>query len=137
MVKKKKLKDEFKEFRNNDKTAYKTLKIPLKSVLLNRDLVQPVITNLIFEMNDLMIHSYQFIRLYVLNCYSNKSALPVIDNTFILYCIKTLGVRDNRGKKSIDTKLLEQLERFYIDEYQPSVNHEKTNLKNTTFYYLI
>ena len=38
MVKKKKLKDEFKEFRNNDKTAYKTLKIPLKSILLNRDL---------------------------------------------------------------------------------------------------
>ena len=99
MVKKKKLKDEFKEFRNNDKSAYKTLKIPLKSVLLNRDLVQPVINNLVFEMNDLMIHSYQFIRLYVLNCYSNKIALPEIDNTFILYCIKTLGVRDNRGKK--------------------------------------
>jgi len=133
MVKKKKLKDEFKEFRNNDKSVYKTLKIPLKSVLLNRDLVQPVINNLVFEMNDLMIHSYQFIRLYVLNCYSNKIALPEIDNTFILYCIKTLGVRDNRGKKSIDTKLLDKLERFYLEEYQPLVNHEKNNLKNTTF----
>jgi hypothetical protein len=68
MVKKKKLKDEFKEFRNNDKSAYKTLKISLKSVLLNRDLVQPVVNNLVFEMNDLMIHSYQFILLYVMNC---------------------------------------------------------------------
>ena len=127
------MKDEFKEFRNNDKSAYKTFKIPLKSVLLNRDLVQPVINNLVFEMNDLMIHSYQFIRLYVLNCFSNKTALPVIDDTFILYCIKTLGVRDNRGKKSIDTKLLDKLERFYLEEYQPLVNHEKNNLKNTTF----
>ena len=133
MVKKKKLKDEFKEFRNNDKSAYKTLKIPLKSVLLNRDLVQPVINNLVFEMNDLMIHSYQFIRLYVLNCYSNKTALPEIDNTFILYCIKSLGTRSNQGVKSKNTELLDKLERFYLEEYQPAVNHEKTNLKNTTF----
>jgi hypothetical protein len=133
MVKKKKLKDEFKEFRNNDKSAYKTIKTTLKSVLLNRDLVQPVINNLVFEMNNLMIHSYQFIRLYVLNCYSNKTALPEFDDTFILYCIKTLGTRDNRGKKGGDTALLDKLERFYLEEYQPAVNHEKTNLKNTTF----
>jgi hypothetical protein len=133
MVKKKKLKDEFKEFRNNDKSAYKTIKTTLKSVLLNRDLVQPVVNNLVFEMNNLMIHSYQFIRLYVLNCYSNKTALPEIDDTFILYCIKTLGTRDNRGKKGGDTALLDKLEKFYLEEYQPAVNHEKTNLKNTTF----
>jgi hypothetical protein len=133
MVKKKKLKDEFKEFRNNDKSAYKTIKTTLKSVLLNRDLVQPVVNNLVFEMNNLMIHSYQFIRLYVLNCYSNKTALPEINDTFILYCIKTLGVRDNRGKKGGDTELLDKLEKFYLEEYQPIINHEKTNLKNTSF----
>ncbi len=133
MPKKKKLKDEFKEFRNNDKSAYKTFKIPLKSILLNRDLVQPVINNLVFEMNDLMIHSYQFIRLYVLNCYSNKIALPEMDNTFILYCIKSLGTRSNQGVKSKNTELLDKLEKFYLEEYQPTINHEKTNLKNTTF----
>ena len=133
MVKKKKLKDEFKQFRNNDKTAYKTFKIPLKSILLNRNLVQPVINNLVFEMNDLIIHSYQFIRLYILNCYSNKTALPDIDTTFILYCIKTLGTRSNQGVKSKNTELLDKLEKFYLEEYQPTINHEKTNLKNTTF----
>jgi len=90
MVKKKKLKDEFKEFRNTDKSAYKTFKIPLKSILQNRNIVQPVINNLVFEMNDLVIHAYQFIRLYVISCYSNKTDLPVIDDTFILYCLKVL-----------------------------------------------
>ena len=133
MVKKKKLKDEFKQFRNNDKSAYKTFKIPLKTVLLNRNLAQPIINNLVFEMNDLMIHSYQFIRLYVLNCYSNKTTLPNIDTTFILYCIKTLGTRSNQGVKSKNTELLDRLEKFYLEEYQPTINHEKTNLKNTTF----
>ena len=133
MVKKKKPKDTFQEFRNNEKSAYKTFKIPLKTILLNRDTIQPVINNLVFEMNDLVIHTYQFIRLYILNCYTNNSSLPMIDETFILYCIKSLGSRDNRGKKGKDTELLEVLDTFYKSEYQTLLNHEKTNLKNTTF----
>jgi hypothetical protein len=133
MVKKKKLKDEFKTFQNKDKSAYKTFKISLKSILNNRDAVQPVINHWVFEMNDLMIHSYQFIRLYMLHCYSNKITLPEMDTTFILYCMKTLGTRSNQGVKCKNTELLEILEHFYTTEYQPIVNHEKTNLKNTTF----
>ena len=130
---KKKKKEDFKEFRNNEKSAYKTFKIPLKTILLNRDIMQPVINDLVFEMNDLVIHTYQFIRLYVLHQFSKQNPLPEINDTFILYCIKTLGIRDNRGKKSKDTELLERLEEFYKTEYQPLLNHEKTNLKNTTF----
>jgi hypothetical protein len=133
MVKKKKPKDTFQEFRNNEKSAYKTFKIPLKTILLHRDTIQPVINKLVFEMNDLVIHTYQFIRLYILNCYTNNKPLPMIDETFILYCIKSLGSRDNRGKKGKDTELLEMLDTFYKTEYQPLLNHEKTNLKNTTF----
>ena len=130
---KKKKKEDFKEFRNNEKSAYKTFKIPLKAILLNRDTTQPVINNLVFEMNDLVIHTYQFIRLYVLHQYNHDKPLPEINDTFILYCIKTLGSRDNRGKKGKDTELLEILEQFYKTEYQPLLNHVKTNLKNTTF----
>ena len=133
MVKKKKPKDTFQEFRNNEKSAYKTFKIPLKTILLNRDTIQPVINNLVFEMNDLVIHTYQFIRLYVLDKYTKNLPLPTIDETFILYCIKSLGTRDNRGKKGKDTELLEILEHFYKTEYQPLLNHKKINLKNTTF----
>jgi hypothetical protein len=129
----KKKKEVFQDFRKNDKSAYKTLKIPLKTILLNRDTIQPVINNLVFEMNDLVIHTYQFIRLYILHCYNNNNFLPELNDIFISYCIKTLGTRDNRGKKCKDTELLETLEEFYKTEYQPLLNHEKTNLKNTTF----
>ncbi len=130
--KKKKEKDTFKEFRSTEKSAYKTFKIPLKTILLNRDTIQPLLNNLVFEMNDLVIHTYQFIRLFVLDKYTKNLPLPTIDETFILYCIKTLGTRDNRGKKGNDTELLETLEKFYESEYQPLLNHEKTNLKHTT-----
>tara|TARA_B110000285_G_scaffold196983_1_gene228296 strand:- start:841 stop:2727 length:1887 start_codon:yes stop_codon:yes gene_type:complete len=129
MVKKKK-KDTFQEFRSNEKSAYTTIKTTLKSVLHNHKEVQPVITNLVFEMNDLMIHSYQFIRLYVLKCYNDNQPLPEINEKFILYCIKTLGIRDKRGIQSKDTDLLETLQEFYDKEYQPLLNHEKTSLKN-------
>ena len=130
---KKKKKNEFKEFRNNDKSAYKTFKIPLKTILCNKELVQPLINNLVFEMNDLVIHAYQFIRLYVLKCNTDKQPLPEIDDMFIMYCLKTLGIRDNRGKKGKDTELLETLSNFYKEEYQSLLQHEKNNLKNTTF----
>ena len=70
---KKKKKTDFQDFRNNEKFAYKTFKIPLKTILQNCDTTQPLINHLVFEMNDLMIHSYQFIRLYVLNCYTNNN----------------------------------------------------------------
>ncbi len=96
-------------------------------------MVQPAINNLVFEINDLIIHTYQFIRLYVLNAYNINQSLPILDETFILYCIKTLGVRDSRGKKCKDAGLLETLDNFYQAEYQPLLNHTKTNLKNTTF----
>ena len=129
MVKKKK-KDTFQEFRSTDKSAYTTVKTTLKSVLHNHNEVQPVITNLVFEMNDLMIHSYQFIRLYVLKCYNDKQPLSEINEKFILYCIKTLGIRDKRGIQSKDTELLETLQEFYDKEYQHLLNHKKTPLKN-------
>ena len=134
MVKKKKIKGQFQEFRNHDKSAYTTIKTSLKSVLHNRDLVQPAVNHLVFEINDLIIHTYQFIRLYILNAYNHNQSLPIINETFILYCIKTLGVRDNRGKKCKDAELFETLNIFYQTEYQPLLNHTKINLKNTTFY---
>ena len=129
MVKKKK-KDTFQEFRSNEKSAYTTIKTTLKSVLHNHKEVQPVITNLVFEMNDLMIHSYQFIRLYVLKCYNDNQPLPEINEKFILYCIKVLGEKTNTGRKEKDTSMLDTLQEFYDKEYQPLLNHEKTPLKN-------
>ena len=131
MVKKKK-KETFKTFRNLEKSKFKTIKTTLKTVLLKHSEVQPLITNLVFEINDLVIHTYQFIRLYILYCFHNHLAFPVFDDkfTFVKYCIKTLGTKSNSGRKSKDTQLLHTLQQFYIKEYQPLLNHTKINLVN-------
>jgi hypothetical protein len=128
---KRKKKEKFESFRSEEKSTYKTIKIPLKSILLNKE-IQPVVNELIFEMNDLVIHSYQFIRLYILHCYTTNKPLPVIDEQFISYCIKTLGIRSTGGRKKVNTELVSILETFYIEEYQPLLHHEKTALIGKT-----
>ena len=130
---KKKKKKQFTGFKNIDKAPFKTIKTTLKSILLNKKLVKPFINNLVFLINDLTIHSYQFIRLYILHCYNQNIELPNIDTKFITYCIKTLGIRDNRGKKSKDINLLNELNDFYNKEYKPLLNHELFDLKNKSF----
>jgi hypothetical protein len=131
MVKKKK-KETFKNFRNLEKSKFKTIKTTLKNVLLKHSEVQPLVTDLVFEMNDLVIHTYQFIRLYILYCFHNHLEFNVFDDkfTFIKYCIKTLGIKSNSGRKSKDTQLLDTLQEFYTKEYQPLLNHNKTSLVN-------
>ena len=129
---KKKKKETFKTFRNLEKSKFKTIKTTLKNVLLKHSEVQPLITNLVFEMNDLVIHTYQFIRLYILYCFHNNLPFPIFDDkfTFVKYCIKTLGTKSNSGRKSKDTQLLDTLQKFYTEEYQYLLNHNKISLVN-------
>ena len=117
------------EFRSENKSAYRTLKIPLKTILKDKEL-QPEINELVELLNDLVIHTYQFIRLYVLDCFNKNINLPEIDETFILYCLKTLKTKDNRGRKAKDSGLVQVLESFYQTEYKPLVSHEKLELNN-------
>ena len=53
MKSKKKKKDEFKEFRSSEKSAYKTFKIPLKTILLNKQDMQPLIQQLVYFLHKL------------------------------------------------------------------------------------
>jgi hypothetical protein len=131
-VRKKKKKETFKTFRNLEKSKFKTIKTTLKSVLLKHSEVQQIITNLVLEMNDLVIHTYQFIRLYILYCFHNNLPFPIFDDkfTFVKYCIKTLGTKSNSGRKSKDTQLLDTLQEFYTKEYQPLLNYNKISLVN-------
>lgn len=118
-------------FRIDEKSAFQTLKIPLKTILCHRKVMQPLLHKLVFRMNDLMIHAYQFLRLYVLQCYQAHTPLPEINEKFCLGIIKTLGYVEQTGRPPKDSELLTTLQSFYETMYQPLVKHSKTNLKNT------
>ena len=48
-------------FKRSKKQPYKTLKIPLKTILQD-DEALPIINQIVFDMYDLVIHTYQFIH---------------------------------------------------------------------------
>lgn len=52
----KKKKKDFEGFRKSEKSPYKTIKTTLKSLLRDKEIL-PCINNLVYELNDLVIHS--------------------------------------------------------------------------------
>ena len=71
--------------------VYRIIKCPLKCVLKKYDTLQPIIEKAVIDMNEIVILSYQFIRLYLLDKFTNKQELPTINKQFVLDVIKTIS----------------------------------------------
>ena len=80
--------------------VYRIIKCPLKSVLKRYDLLQPIIEKAVIDMNEIVVLSYQFIRMYLLNKFNNNQELPTINKQFVLDVIKTISSPNTqRGQK--------------------------------------
>ena len=70
--------------------VYKIIKCPLKSVIKEYDKLQPIINDIVKDINKFVILGYQFIRLYLLDKFINKKDFPTINkNDFsknVKYC---------------------------------------------------
>ncbi len=110
-----------------------TVKTSLKSVLKDYQTNFPIINQLVIDAQEIVVRTYLFIRLYLLYKYKLNQAIPEINTQFILYCIRTLGVRDNRGRQSKDQKLLTELSDFYDKQFQPYLGKPKFSLVNKTY----
>ena len=118
----------------NDKpSSHRTIKCSLKSILKDYKTVQPIINDLVVRCNDIVIETYQLIRLYCLKLYHKHQPIPEIDEQFILYSMKAMGTRDNRGKKAQNTGLQDELASFYEAEFKDLITHNKFDLKNMSF----
>jgi len=118
-------------FKRAKKPVYTSVKALLKKLLLDGEM-GPRINALVFEVNDLVIHTMQFMRLYTLQEYSKGNPMPRIDALFIAQCIRTLGTAKWRIRKDSAADrfaLAEKLRHFYEDVYQPLLDHEKTDLR--------
>jgi len=76
---------------NKDKPPddyFKCVKVPLKHIIKHPDINIPKINDTVIKAHKFMIHTLQFIKLYLLDYYNSNSTLPVIDKTFINCCMK-------------------------------------------------
>ena len=62
-----------------DKNIYRVIKCPLKSVLKKYDIIQPIIEEVVKEVNDITILAYQFIKLYMLHKFNNNEKITKIN----------------------------------------------------------
>ena len=70
---------------------YKVFKIKLQDIILNDD-IKNKISNACRRTHLITTHVYQFIRLYILNCYHNDLSIPFIDVNFIKMTFKVLSL---------------------------------------------
>jgi len=99
----------------------KVIKTSLKSICLDKETIL-TINNYCKNLNLIVIHTYQFLRLFILHKYHQKETLPKIDEKFIEHIIKTIAVGDKRGRKFVN----EELTFFYETHYKPTlVNKDK------------
>jgi len=117
---KKEINEDFSFFNNNNlKYNIFTIKTSLKSIIKNFDNNYPIINELVLDSNEYVIRTYQFMRLYFLYCYFNNIDFVTIDKDSVLYFMRALSIRDNRGIKAENNDLEDKLNDFYEKEFYP------------------
>jgi hypothetical protein len=134
-MKKKKPKDKIQKsvFEPKTRGNFIIVKTSLKSILKDYDNNFTIINNLVLECNEIVIRTYQFIRLFILHKYYKNESIPKLDKDTILYFIRACSVRNKCGKTATNKTFEKELNDFYDREYQPCINKPKFNLKNKSY----
>jgi hypothetical protein len=106
--------------RKKSNTPLKVIKTSLKSICLDTETIL-TINNYCKNLNQIVIHTYQFLRLYILHKYHTNQSLPKIDSKFIEHIIKTIANGDKRGKKLNN----DELTFFYENHYKQTIQGDK------------
>jgi mRNA-degrading endonuclease YafQ of YafQ-DinJ toxin-antitoxin module len=130
---KKKKKDKKPFFVEKKKGNIITIKTSLKFILKDYETNFRKMNELVIECNDIIIQTYQFIRLYILHCYYQKKEFLELNEKTIKYFIRAGGIRDNRGIQPNNKELEKELDEFYENEFRPLIKKEKYNLKNKSY----
>jgi hypothetical protein len=121
-----KVKEKKKEDENLD--YMKTNKDNIKNVLKDQNIL-PIINDLVNRTNKIVIHAYQFIKLYCIFLYENELKFPVIDKEFICDVFKVLTIRRCGSGGYTEDNMPEQLQElteFYREHYSNTIYNNET-----------
>ena len=129
----KKHKPKVKEKKNVDENFdyMKTNKDNFKNILKDNS-IMPIIDDLVNRTNKIVIHSYQFLKLFLIHLYDNNQNFPVIDKEYLCDIFKVLTVRNCGSGGYTDKNMPEQL-RILTDFYNNV--YSKTIFNNEIIYY--
>jgi len=127
-----------KEPPDPEEQVYRIIKCPLKCVLKKHDLLQPIIDKAVFDINDIVVLSYQFIRLYLLDKYNTNVDLPTINKQFVLDVMKTVSSADTKSGQKTNPDNIKNatgkadIKRFYDTDFSQLVSM-KPSYTNKTY----
>jgi predicted metallopeptidase len=79
------------------------------------------INDIVVKVNKIVIHTYQFLKLYLIHLYNNKKNFPLINEDFISYIFMVLTIRkcgSGGYTESTMPKQLKELTKFYNKYYK-------------------
>ena len=94
--------------------VYRMIKCPLKSVLKEYNKLQPIIDEVVKDINKFVILGYQFIRLYLLDKFNNNKEFPTINKNFILDVFNKDPPKDKYILEKV-VELLEPIDKKYTN----------------------
>ena len=109
----------------------KTTKDNIKNVIRNENILVDI-NDLVIKTNKIVIHSYQFLKLYLLDLYKNNKSFPLIDKEFICDIFKVVTIRKCNTGGYTEENMPEQqksLQDFY------NKNYKETTTKDDVLYY--
>ena len=123
-VKEKKIEDENFDYMKTNKDNFKNI--------LKDNSILPIINDLVNRTNKIVIHSYQFLKLFLIHLYDNNQIFPIIDKEYLCDIFKVLTVR-NCGSGGYTDKNMPQQLRILTDFYNNV--YSKTISNNEIIYY--
>ena len=125
----KKSKHKVKEKKNDDENFdyMKTNKDNINNCIKDT-IILPIINDLVIRTNKIVIHSYQFLKLYLLHLYENNKPFPIINKTYICDIFKVLTIRKcGKGGYTDDNspEQLNTLKQFYLEHYIDTISENE------------
>lgn len=135
MVKKKK-KIELSE----DNQVFRSLKCPLKSVLVDGNTIVKI-NEITDKINIVRTHMLHFTKLYFIYLFDNGLPFPLIDRQFFNCIVRIISIGKNTKPFTKNLDLNNTLKKFNVDYYQPLMYKNEliidiTGLKDTIDYML-
>jgi hypothetical protein len=114
----------------------KTVKDNLDNVLADQNL-KPQINGIVNRVNKIVIHTYQYIKLYCLHLLENNKPLPEITKDFISDVFKVITIRtDNRGNSTKNAEHMKKLKDFYSEFYSNTITNSEELIYDKLSYIL-
>jgi len=121
---------------------FKSVKTSLKSILKHPIINSPRINEAVIKANKIVIHTLQFLKLYLLHHYETTNTLPTINAELVNNSMKVIcgEKEEKRGKppKKETIELKDKLNEIYKEHYLPYMQNDQLDYSglNTILDYL-